>query len=115
MKHLRIILLPAVAMVAGCSDAPVVSIANGSQTEVSNAVVSGSMFTNAVGTLRPSEERSIVVHPRGESSVRLTFEAGGRKYDSGDMDYFENSGMYRVSLTITSNLQVESSSTIKQY
>ena len=79
------------------------------------SILDGSLFTNAIGTLQPGEERSVVVHPRGESQVRLTFETGGQKIDSGGLEYFEESSMYRVSLTVTTNLQVESSSTIKHY
>ena len=99
----------------GCSRGPVVSITNGSTVAISNAVVSGPLFTNAIGTLQPGEERNVVVHPRGESHVRLTFEASGKKIDSGGLEYFEESSIYRVSLRVTTNLQVESSSTIKQY
>ena len=115
MRSSTTILALLVTTLVGCSRGPVVSVTNRSTTAISNAVVSGPLFTNVIGTLRPGEERSVVVHPRRESHVRLTFEAGGQKVDSGGLEYFEESSMYRVSLTVTTNLQVESSSTIKHY
>lgn len=115
MRFSTAILALAVMTFAGCSRGPVVSVTNRSTVAISNAVVSGPLFTNAIGTLQPGEERSVVVHPRGESHVRLTFETGGQKVDSGGLEYFEESSMYSVSFTVTANLQVESASTIKHY
>jgi hypothetical protein len=115
MRFSTFILALLVTTLAGCSRGPVVSVTNRSTVVISNAVVSGPLFTNAIGTLLPGEERSIVVHPRGESNVRLTFETGGQKIDSGGLQYFEENSMYRISLTVTTNLQVESSTTIKNY
>jgi hypothetical protein len=115
MRFSTAILALLVTTLLGCSRGPVVSVTNRSAVVISNAVVSGSLFTNAIGTLQPGEERSVVVHPRGESHVRLTFETGGRKVDSGGLEYFEQSSMYRVSLTVTTNLQIESSSSINHY
>jgi hypothetical protein len=104
-----------VTTLGGCSGGTTVSVANRSTVAISNAVVSDPLFTNVIGTLQPGEERRVVVNPRGESHVRLTFEIGGQKVDSGGMEYFEESSMYRVSLIVTTNLQVKSSSVIKPY
>ena len=115
MRFSSTILVLLAITLAGCSRGPVVSVTNRSTVVISNAVVSGPLFTNAIGTLQPGEERSVVVHPHGESHVRLTFDASGQKIDSGGLEYFEESSSYRVSLTVTTNLQVESSSSIKHY
>src|SRR4051794_40940042 len=115
MRFFTAILVLVVTTLLGCSRGPVVSVTNRSTVAISNGVVSGPLFTNTIGTLRPGEKRSVVVHPRGASNVRLTFETGGKKVDSGGLDYFEESSMSRVSLTVTTNLQVESSSTNKHY
>lgn len=115
MRILAIVIGLVVATQAGCSRGPVVSITNRSTIAISNAVVSGPRFTNMIGTLQPGEERSLVVHPRGESHIRLIFVAGGQRVDSGGLGYLEESSHYRVSLTVTTNLQIEYADSIKHY
>jgi hypothetical protein len=105
----------AVLGMVGCSRGPVVTVANHSGVTLSNVVVSGRGFSEQISALTPAEERQIVVHPRGESDIRLTFEASGRKIDSGGANYFENSSNYRISLTVGTNLDIVSSSRLKQY
>jgi len=106
--------LVAVAL-TGCSRGPVISVTNRSAITVSNAVVSGPSFSQPIGTLASGAERRVTVHPRGESDVRLTFEANGQKIDSGAMEYFEDNSSYRVSLTVGADLKVTSSTSIRPY
>jgi uncharacterized lipoprotein YajG len=105
MHFSHVIMLVAVVMLIGCSGSSVVVIANRSNVTVSNVVLSGSGFTNRLGNILPGGEEQIRVNPRGESGLRVVFDAAGRTVDSGEQGYFEATG-YRVSAVISTNLNV---------
>ena len=98
-------------MFVGCSRAPVVTIENHSAVTLSNVVVSGSGFTRPVGSIAPRGERSLSVHPNGESGLRVKFDAEGHHIDSGEQGYFESG--YHVDATISTNLGVSVTSDLK--
>lgn len=97
------------AALIGCSGPSVVTIVNRSSVTVSNVVLSGSGFTNRFESIAPGSERHFTPRPRGESAVRVIFDAAGRSVNSGEQGYFEASG-YRVSAVIDTNLTVSVSS-----
>ena len=113
-RHRRIVLLPGIVvllltmvLLLDCSSGPKITVSNQSDVTLSNVVVSGQGFTLALGTLNPGEVQQRIVHPHRDSSVRLQFDAGGRHMDSGQLGYFEDSAQYRVSLTVTTNLEIK--------
>jgi hypothetical protein len=55
------------------------------------------------------EAKTITVCPRGESGVRISFDAHGRHVDAGEQGYFECAG-YRVDAKILPDLTVSVSS-----
>lgn len=106
-------LLCCLALLAGCSRDTVINVTNNSSGSVSNVIVSGNGFTNALGTIDSRTTRKVSVHPAGESGVRLTFTSGGRQFNSGDREYVEAAG-YSVSLTIEPDLSIVSDSALRQ-
>ena len=92
---------------------PSVSIANRSGVALENVVVSGSGFSISVGHLSIGEVRALVVNPRGESGIRVAFDARGQHYDSGEQGYFEADNAYKVSIAVDSDLKVTVDSTLK--
>ncbi|MFM8421542.1 MAG: hypothetical protein ACKOEQ_15625 [Verrucomicrobiota bacterium] len=90
------------ALESGCRRGPVVVVTNASGVTISNVVVSGVGFTNAIAFLAPGERTALRVRPSGDTHVRAVFEAGG-SHDSGNLGYLENSGAYRVGLVIGTN------------
>jgi hypothetical protein len=115
MQISRIIVIAALVALEGCSRAPVVTIANRSTVTLSNIVISGSGFSNRIDRIAGGGEHRLTVHPRGESGVRLAFDAGGQHVDSGEQGYFEASGGYRVIVTVNTNLSVSVSSDLSSY
>ena len=105
----------AVLVFAGCSRAPVVTITNRSSVTLSHVVISGSGFSEDIGSLAPGAQHVLTVHPRGDSGVRVAFEASGRKFDSGEQDYFEASGGYRITVTVGPDFKLTSTSNIPRY
>ena len=102
----RLGLIGVLSGIVGCSGSPEVELRNDSSQTVSNLVVSGSGFAERIGTVRAGEERRWEVRPTGESGMRIEFEAGGRRVDSGSQGYFEPRGGYRIREVIGTNLDV---------
>jgi hypothetical protein len=89
-----------------CGGGPAVTIANRSNVALDNVVVSGSGFSIPVGHLGVDETRSLSPHPRGESGIRVVFDAAGQHHDSGEQGYFEGGNAYRVSITVDTAMKV---------
>jgi hypothetical protein len=90
----------------GCSRTPVITVRNESGCTLSNVVISGTGFSERLADLPHGAEIHRRVRPRGESGVRLAFEAGGRQVDSGAQGYFESGGGSRIGVTVGTNLNV---------
>ncbi len=115
MHRSCLITLSAIVALAGCSRAPVVTITNRSTNALANVVVSGSGFSNHIATIAAGGESRLTVRPRGESGVRVAFDAGGQHIDAGEQGYFEAGGGYRVAVTVEPDLKVSVSSDLRSY
>lgn len=90
----------------GCARSPVISVRNDSGLTLSNVVVSGTGFSERLADLPPGGELHRRVRPQGESGVRMVFEAGTRRVDSGPQGYFERGGGARIQVRVGTNLSV---------
>ena len=115
MAICRFTILAAIVLLAGCSRAPVITITNRSATALTNIVVSGSGFSERIDRIAAGAERRLTVHPRGESGLRVVFEAGGQYINVDDLAYIEASGGYRVAVTVQPDLKVSASSGLRGY
>ena len=106
MRISSVIILVAIVLVAGCSPAPVVTITNHSSVTLSNVVVSGSGFSERVAKITARGGKRLTVHPKGDTGLRVAFDAGGHHVDSGQQGYFEATGRYRVSAIVSRDLCV---------
>jgi hypothetical protein len=111
----RIIILAWVVALAGCSRSPVVTITNRSAVMLTNIVVSGSDFSERIESIAAGAERRVTVRPRGESGLRIAFDAGSRHIDVDDLAYIEAGGGYRVAITVQADLKVLVSSDLRGY
>ena len=114
LKSRILIVLALVLAWAGCSRETSMTVTNHSAGILTNIVVSGSGFSEPIGSLTAGSERQLAIHPRGESGVRGAFDAGDRHIDAGEQGYFE-AGDYRVSVTIEPDLTVTVSSELGKY
>lgn len=96
----------AVPGLVGVWNAPVVKLHNRSALELRNVVLTGSGFTVTLERLAPGESRKATVHPRGESSVDIAFDAAGRRVRAQGDTYIEPVGGYRVEMDIAPDLSV---------
>lgn len=116
MLSCRILVVLAVVFVwAGCSRAPIVTVTNRSPGVITDIVVSGSGFSERIDSISAGSERSLTVHPRGDSGVRVAFDAGGQHVDAGEQGYLEASGGYHVAVIVEPNLKVTVSSELQKY
>lgn len=100
--HASALAAAVIAMACGCRRGPVVVVTNESGVTVSNVVVSGVGFTNAIAIIAAGDRVALRVRPSGDTHVRATFEAG-RSHDSGNLGYLGNSASYRVGVVIGTN------------
>ena len=100
-------------VLTGCSRAPIVTVTNHSSITLSNVVVSGSGFSDQVGTIAARGDKRITVHPNADTGLRVAFDAGGHHVDSGQQAYFEPAGNYLVSAIVNTDLTVAVSTRLR--
>jgi hypothetical protein len=108
----RLLVVAASAVVLGCSSSATLVIANESNATLRDVVASGSAFSESIGTIPPHSTRQVAIHPRGESELRLTFTADGQRVTFGPEGYFEGTGGYRVTATVSPQFSVSLKSEI---
>src|SRR5688572_15097218 len=111
MRSLRFFLaliLTPLAVVA-CGDelrGPEVILANHSNHDLQNVTLSGAGFMTSVGRVRAHSIDSTIVHPLGESSIRVTFSVDGKTIDSGECCRFDNNPMHKIAVNIDQELGI---------
>lgn len=90
----------------GCNSGTNLNVINRSTTELTNVVAIGSGFTQSVGSVPAGEQRSISVSARGESDLRLDFDANGKHRTSVPQSYFEGGSSEKVNATVSPDLTV---------
>lgn len=107
------ILLPLLFLAtASCSRNPRVTVVNESSSPLTNLVVSGSGFSEPIGSLAPGEQKTVTVAPKSETGLSLTFEAAGTTHAPPADGYFEASGLYRVKARVKPDFAVKVESDI---
>jgi hypothetical protein len=70
--------------------------------------VIGTGFTNRVESISAGVEQLLAIRLRGESGLKVTFDAAGEKVDSGDLAYVDS--VLGLSVVVATNLDVTASS-----
>jgi hypothetical protein len=115
MKRISIrLLLPLILLFTiSCSRHPRVTVVNASADPLANLVISGSGFSEPLGTLAPGEKKTVEVTPSGDTGLALEFEAKGATHAPPADGYFEASGLYRVKATARPDFSVTVESKIR--
>ena len=101
-----LILFAVVSASAGCSRGTPITVINQSDVPLEDVVLSGSGFSENLGSVGPHADARVVVRPRGESDVRVQFKARGEALSFGPDGYFEAGGGYVVTITVSPGLTV---------
>jgi len=108
-------LMLSAVFLSGCSRKPQLTVSNHSSRSLTNVIVSGSGFSQALGTIAPPGKASVRVTPSGDSSLRLEFDAGGKHFTTAPDCYFKNSSNYRVNATVAPDFTVKVDVRIDKY
>jgi hypothetical protein len=114
MARSRIFILIGISMLgiggtmtlSGCTRETNLNIVNRSTTELTKVVATGSGFTQSIGSIPAGEQRNVLVSPRGESALKLDFNANGKHHTSGSQGYFEGGYNYKVTATVSPDFTV---------
>ena len=99
----------AATVLIGCSRAGSLKIVikNDSAVDVTHLMLTGKGFTQTVDRLGPAETKTLTMVPPSASSLSVVGVAADTHMTADDIGYFENSGSYRISITISSNLLID--------
>ena len=90
----------------GCSRGTPITVINQSDVPLEDVVLSGSGFSENIGSVGPHAEARVLVRPQGESDVRIDFKARGKPVSFGPDGYFESGGRYVVTVAVAASLTV---------
>jgi hypothetical protein len=107
MKHsFTILLLSVVTLLASCTRGAKLSVVNDSSAELTNVLVSGTGFSEDVGSIQPRNLHTLYVKPTSESALKLEFDANGKHFISEPQGYFEGSPSYKVDAIVAPDFTV---------
>lgn len=91
---------------SGCTRGTNLNVINRSTAELTNVVVTGSGFTESIGSIPAGEQRNVSVSPRSESDLKLDFSAKGKHFKSVPQGYFEGGSNTKVTATVSPDFSV---------
>jgi len=71
---------------------PKIKVVNDSGVPLHEFTLEGTGFEEGLGTLPPRSNRTVVVHPQGESGLRVSFRVDSEYHEEGDLAYIESKG-----------------------
>ena len=114
MKQLVASLFLTTALSA-CGSAVSVKFDNQSDHKLESVRLSGSGFEASLREIAPGKSQTVKVYPSGDSALSVSFSADGQSYRFEPQGYFEASGMYKVTATVSRDLSVVVDSDIGPY
>ena len=109
----RILAFCAIGAAAGCSRGTPVTVINQSHVPLEHVVLSGSGFSEDIGSVPPNAHLRVLVRPHGESGLAIRFNAGGQiSLRTGAEGYFEQGGGYTFTAIVAPTLAVSVKSRI---
>lgn len=105
-KARRLATLLASLALSGCVSAVSVSIENRSPAQLADVVVSGSGFSEAVGSIAAGGTATVRVRPPGESQVKVSFEVDGQRYSAMSSERIANDGANSVVATVGADFSI---------
>jgi hypothetical protein len=103
-KTVLVSCLVASTLSLGCSQGNRLVVINESNSPLHDVLVSGSGFSERIGTIAPHGEARLVVRPRGESGLQIQFNVDGKPVSLGPEGYFEGTGGYLITATVSRDL-----------
>ena len=92
---------------SGCTGSANLSVVNGSTTEITNVVATGSGFTRSIGSIPAGQRRDVSMSLAGESSLKLDFDANGKRFTSKPQGYAEGGSNIKVMAVVAPDFTVK--------
>lgn len=105
--------LVVLVVLVSCSRHPRVTVVNEAADPLANLIISGSGFSESLGSLAPGEQKTVEVRPSADTGLALTFDAKGTTRSPPPDGYFEASGLYRVTAKVQPDFSVKVESGIR--
>jgi len=102
----RVITASLVLLLCGCAKGPVVMVVNDSASTLEKVVLTGSGFSEELGSSAPGSRRQITVDLRSNSGIRLEFDVAGRHFESDNRWNFESGKGHLVVFQIEKNFTI---------
>ena len=95
--------------VAGCGakNPPQITVVNSSTSAMTDVLLYGNGFKQIIDRIEPGESKTVTVLPKGESSVTMEAVTPVKYITAQDVGCFEREGGYKVQITITPELNIE--------
>jgi hypothetical protein len=84
---------------------PVITIINDSPHDVAEVVLRGNPFVTVIGRIPTGGTQTVVVHPLGESGLKMQLVANGCQIAKDNLGHIESFGGYCVTLRIDEQLE----------
>jgi uncharacterized protein YggE len=98
--------IAAVLLLAGCVSGVPVSVTNHSASELRQVTVSGTGFSERIGTIAAGATETVRVRPRAETAVKVAFEVDGERYSAITEGEIENDDVNTVAVTVADDLSI---------
>lgn len=99
-------LVVAALLLAGCVSGVPVAVSNKSTAQLEHVVVSGEGFSVKVGSVAPGATETVRIRPRGETSVKVTFQLGGQRYSAITEGTIANDDVNTVEAVVNEDLSI---------
>lgn len=85
---------------------PRIKLVNQSGMELESVALDAGPGPEAVPNISIGKTRTVLVHPKGEGGLKLSFTSSGQKFEKNGLAYVESLGGYRVTLVIDEKFNV---------
>ncbi len=102
----KLVILVAGALLTGCVSSVPVTIANNSQAQLVNVVVSGSGFSESVGSIAAGGSATAHVRPPVETQVKVAFDVDGQRYSAMTSERIANDGTNIVAASVDADFTI---------
>jgi len=101
-----LVILAVGVLLSGCVSSVPVTIANNSQAQLVNVVVSGAGFSESVGSIAAGGRASAHVRPPEETQIKVAFDADGQRYSAITQERIANDGANMVEATVDADFTI---------
>lgn len=102
---LKVSTLSSVLLLSACMTGVSITIENNSKNHISEVFVSGNGFDRSMGSLEPSDSKSITVRPKGDSSLLIRYSMLGHAKNCDPDIYITNNQKAKFKISINETHQ----------